>query len=224
VAEAPAPIETPTPYETAVLAHPMAPPATGNGNGKAPGQFPQTPWVAAPTATAVAEPEVAVAPEPEVAIVPEPEVVAPEPEVAVAPEPEVVAAPEPVVQRESAFDPDESTRWLREAAASVPIDVDAAAPVDPGSSQRQGAIKHRITQFLLWMVQVEDETDRYTLGQAVTLVRRAMRSAFAVILDPIDREVFKRWHRWREDWRRSGETVAKQKSRTAKHKSATRAK
>ena len=225
VAEAPMPIETPTPYEAARLPDPS--PATTNGRATV--EFPHTPWMpghAALQAAPASEPGVVdqsevvaeseYAPEPAAdAATAEPAEVAryvaiPEPTEATV---EVMAEPAEIAQSEPAYDVDESARWLRVAASDTAMDVDAAAPAEPGISRRQGRIKHGITQFLVWTVQVEDETDRHTLGQALTLVGRALRSAFAVGVDPIEREVFKRWHRIRYDWRRSGEAAARQRNR-----------
>ena len=153
VAEAPMPIETPTPYEAARLPDPS--PATTNGRATV--EFPHTPWMpghAALQAAPASEPGVVdqseVVAESEYA--PEPaadaatagpaevarDVAIPEPTEATG---EVMAEPAEIAQSEPAYDVDESARWLRVAASDTAMDVDAAAPAEPGISRRQGRIK-----------------------------------------------------------------------------------
>jgi hypothetical protein len=89
------------------------------------------------------------------------------------------------------------------------MELDAAMPGEVGASEKQGQLGHLVTQALLWTVQIE-EPSRYTLNQSWILVLRALRSAFSVLIDPIERELVRRWSRTKEDWRKSGESVAKQ--------------
>jgi hypothetical protein len=98
----------------------------------------------------------------------------------------------------------------REMGFGDNIELDAAMPGEAGASEKQGQLRHLVTQALLWTVQIE-EPGRYTLRQSWILVLRALRSAFSVFIDPIDREVGRRWSRAKDDWRKSGESVAKQK-------------
>jgi hypothetical protein len=92
------------------------------------------------------------------------------------------------------------------------MELDAAMPGAAGASEAQGPLKHLVTQALLWTVQVE-EPGRYTLQQAWILTLRALRSAFSVLIDPFEREIIQRWSRAKEDWRKSAESVTKQKPR-----------
>ena len=126
-------------------------------------------------------------------------------------------APEPVAKSEPAsigisMDHTDVPRAGRDMGFGDEIELDAASPRELGASEKQGALKHLLTQAVLWTVQIE-EPGRYTLGQAWVLLLRSLRSAFAVFIDPIEREIGQRWGQAREDWRTSGETVAKQKTR-----------
>jgi len=95
-------------------------------------------------------------------------------------------------------------------------------PGMPGTSQKQGQLKHLLTQALLWVVQV-DEPDSYTLPQAWRLSIQAVRAGIEefklVAREWWQRYLAGRWRRMREDWKKSGEVVRRQRKRAAKPKS-----
>lgn len=170
-------------------------------------KLPPTPTPVAPPAFAPSTP-----PAPRSAAA-TPPILAPIPP-AVAPTP---AAPAPVAKSEPesigiTMDTTDAARAGREMGFGDEIQLDAASPRELGASEKQSPLKHLLTQAVLWTVQIE-EPGRYTLGQAWILLLRSLRSAFAVFIDPIEREVGQRWGQARDDWRKSGETVAKQKTR-----------
>jgi hypothetical protein len=184
-------------------------------------QPPAAPIVEAPArATAPAPataPEAAAAvPPPAVRAMPRPaQAAAPKPAAPVSPAPPTPVpapgrAPEPSIR--ATLSGAATGSVAREMGFGEGIELDAAMPGEAGASAQQGPVKHLVTQALLWTVQIE-EPGRYTLQQAWTLVLRALRSAFSVFIDPVEREVIQRWSRAKEDWRKSGESVAKQKSR-----------
>jgi hypothetical protein len=106
-------------------------------------------------------------------------------------------------------DPSANAGAGQEMGFGESMELDAAMPGEVGASEKQGQLRHLVTQALLWTLQIE-EPSRYTLQQSWILVLRALRSAFAVLIDPIERELVRRWSRTKEDWRKSGESVAKQ--------------
>jgi hypothetical protein len=198
-----APPPPPAPMSLSPLTLPAVTPATAQipltAPPKAPAPLP-TPTQARPTAPApISAPPPPPAPLPPAAT------------------PVAAEAPEPVAVRPVPVSPP--------APASVPtpgaglemgfgeaIELDAALPGEAGASEQQGQLRHLLTQALLWTVQIE-EPGRYTLRQAWILVLRALRSAFALFIDPVERELVQRWARAKEDWRKSGESVATQKPR-----------
>ena len=178
-------------------AAPSAPPA--------PSPAPIPTRTAQPTAAPRADPPAAVSPAPAAA-----EEVAVAPVASTTPAPAAAPVATSVAPSISAG-PDQAANpgAGQEMGFGENMELDAAMPGEVGASEKQGQLRHLITQALLWTVQIE-EPSRYTLHQSWILVLRALRSAFSVLIDPVERELVRRWSRTKEDWRKSGESVAKQ--------------
>lgn len=213
VAEAPAPIETPTTFEAAALHQPPPAAITPPVEAAAPiGPLVEEPEPTSAPATDLAVAEAAEAPveaiEAPVETIEAPPAAIPESaEIAVTTNVEDTAAVDDTAE------PKDSTTFLREVARAAKVDPEDEAPAAP---KHQGWIERRVLQFLLWTVEVEDEPDHYTLGQVLTLVGRSLGSAFAIMVSPITRLFINRLHQTREDWRRSGEVASRRKARETK--------
>lgn len=188
----------------------MAPPAYAPIASPAAAASPAPPPIPTPALRPPANRAHAIAP---VAVSPAPPAPVPAPPAAAIPAPP--AAPVAISAAESigiGVEPAPTREAGREMGFGETIELDAAMPGEVGASEKQGPLRHLLTQALLWTVQIE-EPGRYTLHQSWILVLRALRSSFSFFLDPFEREVGQRWARTKEDWRKSGEAVAQQKPR-----------
>ena len=233
MAETPKPIPKPVPstssFETAPSDHPFMAafaPVVDAPTQPAP---PAEPAPRADTAVAVAEAAPAVRGEPPIAAstVAEPIATVAEPAVVEPPRAQppitaaVVAEPIPTVAEPVAttqrVEPLDTVSYLRQAArASDSVDPTAAPPA---ARKPPGLVKRRVLQFVLWTVEVEGDPAQYTLGQALGLLAHSLGAGLTLILSPVTRPFTTRWHQARDDWRRSGEVAARQKSQRAKSSS-----
>jgi len=71
------------------------------------------------------------------------------------------------------------------------------------------------TRTLLWMVEVEESTEEYTLKQAVSLAGRAVVDGIGEMVHPLKRDLGNRIHRVKAEWAKSGEVAAR---KTRKHR------
>jgi hypothetical protein len=137
-----------------------------------------------------------------------------------APVPPVLNAfpsPPPPVQVDPVAPPPQTQLPVMDRLIPPQLPVEPARPAPiipglPGTSQKQGSIKHYLTQALLWVVQV-DEPDCYTLGQAWRLSRQAVQVGVSELLlswrDFWQHEVGNRWRGIRREWKKSGEVARK---------------
>ena len=199
----------PMPFAPAAAAGPTVPPAPLVAPAPAPAPTPAVVAVVAPPAAAVVAAPMAPAP----VVAPAPASSPPAP-VVPAPAPAPPAAPAQAFVPRAPI-PQPLAGLVPEMPEAPVVETDPLTPGSPTASADQGGLKHKMTQALLWLVQI-DEPERYTLGQARVLVSRALRTSFRGLLDPFSNRAAAHWNQAKEDWEKSGEVVAKQKARKTK--------
>ena len=127
-----------------------------------------------------------------------------------------VAAPSPAPAAPAPA-PATSAWNVVETAPPVPTDSPAPNPATPQAHEAHEAAavetaRRMATRALLWMVEVEDGGDAYSLKQAASLAGRGLVDGIAEMVHPLKRDIGNRVERVKAEWEKSGE-VAAQKTR-----------
>jgi hypothetical protein len=89
-------------------------------------------------------------------------------------------------------------------------------PGSPDTSKKQGAVKHVLTQVVLWTLSM-DEPGRYTLAQAQLMTRRALADVpmdlWQSFIGVVGSRASRQWGQVKRDWERSGEVAKKRRAR-----------
>ena len=76
------------------------------------------------------------------------------------------------------------------------------------------AARKMATRALLWMVEVDEPADHYTLKQAASMARRGLVGGIGDMVHPLKRDLGDRLHRVQADWEHSGEVAARRTRRS----------
>ena len=126
--------------------------------------------------------------------------------------PSADVATRPVAPRPVA--PAASTWKVVQTTPPVALESPTAAPANaPGHEAPAVETARRIaTRALLWMVEVDESENEYTLKQAASLAGRGLVDGIAEMVHPLKRDIGNRVDRVKAEWEKSGE-VAAQKTR-----------
>ena len=117
-------------------------------------------------------------------------------------------APRPVVPPAPAASSWQVVEATPKAFEAAPMTSDAA-PLSHQGAARETA-RRIATRALLWMVDVEEAPEDYSLKHAASLAGRGLVDGIGDMVHPLKQDLGHRIHRVKEEWDKSGEVAAKQ--------------
>ena len=82
------------------------------------------------------------------------------------------------------------------------------------------AARRMATRALLWMVEVEEPNEEYTLKQAASMAGRGLVEGIGDMVHPLRRDLGNRIHKVKAEWDRSGEVAARRTRKTRRARAA----